>query len=116
MKSKDSWVVDHVRKMAARGKILFRQHALDRMGERKIWRDDVLKAIERGENIHIQKPPTETGKNIRVFFQEATDENIPSFCVIVAIEHPYAQIITVYYFKEEKGWSYDENLKIWRHF
>ena len=41
----------YVRAMAKSDRIKISDHALDRMGQRKIWFDDVMKAILHGEEI-----------------------------------------------------------------
>lgn len=92
----------YVRAMAKSDRIKISDHALDRMGQRKIWFDDVMKAILHGEVIEVQDIGPD--RDIRVFFQEATDA-IPRFYVIVATSYPVVEVISVVEFKEE-AWDW----------
>jgi hypothetical protein len=112
---KFSYQTSYIRQKATKQEIGVSQHALDNMGERAIWLDEALEALEAleaiisGDEIEIQ---TFEGKNVRVLFQESTT-HIPRFCVVVAIDHPAVQIVTVFDFKEEK-FEYIEKKKCWR--
>lgn len=92
----------YVREMARKNKITISKHAFEKIEERGIWLDDVFKAIEQGEQIEIQNFGPR--KDIRVVFQEATDDE-PSFYVIVATSYPTVDIVSVCRFKEE-CWEY----------
>ncbi len=92
----------YVREMAKKGLIHFSDHALARMGERKVWIDDVLHAILEGEEIEVQDFGFES--DIKVLFQEATD-TIPRFYVIVATSYPEVEVVSVVEFKEE-AWDW----------
>ena len=109
MAHKDSYQTSYIRQKATKQEIGVSQHALDNMGERAIWLDEALEAIISGDEIEIQ---TFEGKNVRVLFQESTT-HIPRFCVVVAIDHPEVQLVTVFNFKEEK-FEYVEKQKCWR--
>lgn len=87
----------YVRAMAAKNRIKFSNHALERMGERKIWLDDVFKAIEHGEVIEIQDRGP--GFDIRVLLQEAVG-GTPRFYV-VATSYPVVEVVSVIEFEEE---------------
>jgi hypothetical protein len=91
-----------VRGMAKKGCINFTDHALRRMGERKIWIDQALEAILHGEQLEIQDIGPEN--DIRVLFQEATSY-IPRFYVVVAASYPVVDVISVCEFKEE-AWDW----------
>lgn len=88
----------YIREMAKKGRINFTDHALARMGERKIWIDDVWRAILDGEVIEIQE--IGPGYDVRVLFQEATD-TVPRFYVVVAASFPVVDVISVVEFEEE---------------
>lgn len=92
----------YIRKMAQKGLIHFSAHALERMGERKVWFDDVLHAIWEGEEIEVQDFGSES--DIKVLFQEATD-TIPRFYVIVATSYPEVEVVSVIEFAEE-AWDW----------
>ncbi len=109
MAHKDSYQTSYIRQKAAKQEIGVSPHALENMEIRKIWVDEVLEAIVSGEEIEIQNFE---GKNIRVLFQESTTD-IPRFCVVVAVDHPEVQIVTVFNFKEEK-FEYIAEQKRWR--
>jgi hypothetical protein len=106
---KDTYQTSYIRQKAVKGDIGVSSHALDNMGKRKIRLDDALEAVISGDEIETQ---TFEGKNVRVLFQESTTD-IPEFCVVVAIDHPEVQIVTVFNFEEEK-FEYVEKQKCWR--
>jgi len=91
-----------VREMAKKGQIHFSDHALERMGERRVWINDALQAILEGEEIEVQDFGPES--DVRVLFQEAT-ENIPRFYVVVATSYPDVEVVSVCEFKEE-AWDW----------
>lgn len=93
----------YIRSMAKNGRIKFSGHALDRMGERKIWYSEVLKAILQGEEIENQ-PGKNKGEDVKILFQEAT-EDTPAFFVVVACSSPEVEVVTVSFFKEE-AWEF----------
>ena len=92
----------YVRAMAKKGRVNFTEHALYRMGERKIWIDDVLNAILNGQEIEVQDIGPKS--DIRVLFQEAID-TIPRFYVVVATSYPVVDVISVAEFLEE-AWEW----------
>lgn len=92
----------YIREMAKKGQINFTKHALVRMGERKIWIDDVREAILYGEVIEVQDKDPRC--DIRVLFQEATDK-VPRFYVVVAASFPTVDVISVAEF-EEQVWEW----------
>jgi hypothetical protein len=106
---KDSYQTSYLRQKAAKQEIGISSHALENMGIRRIWLDEALEAIISGDEIEIQ---LFDGKNVRVLFQESTT-GVPRFCVVVAIDHPDVQIVTVFNFAEEI-FEYDEKQKRWR--
>lgn len=87
----------YIREMAKKGQLNFTEHALARMGERKIWVDDARKAILDGEIIETQD--IGPGYDVRVLFQEATD-TVPRFYVVAA-SYPVVDVISVVEFSEE---------------
>jgi hypothetical protein len=91
----------YIRAMAKEGKLIFSEHAIERMGERKIWKSSIINAILEGEEIEIQDKFDNT-QNIdgKVLFQETTDDT-PKFYVVVAASFPVVEVITVCYFKAE---------------
>lgn len=107
--NQDSYQTSYIRQKAAKQEIGVSPHALENMGLRKIWYHDALEAVVSGKEIEIQ---TFEGKNVRVLFQESTN-NTPRFCVIVAADHPEVQIVTVFNFVEGK-FEYLEKQKCWR--
>ena len=109
MTQSDSYQASYVRQKAAKGEIEFREHAIDNMGIRKIWRHEVFEAILNGQEIDVQ--PFKD-KDVRVIFQESTCD-IPRFAVVVAIDHPEVQIITVFRFKDRDKYEYNEKQKCW---
>ncbi len=109
MTNQDSHQTAYIRQKAVKQEIGVSTHALENMGLRKIHYDDALEAIISGKEIEIQ---TFEGKNVRVLFQEST-KNTPKFCVVVAVDHPEIQIVTVFNFAEEK-FEYLEKQKRWR--
>ncbi|MDO9535240.1 MAG: DUF4258 domain-containing protein [Bacillota bacterium] len=92
----------YVRKMAQKGQIHFSDHALERMGERKVLINDTVQAILEGEEIEVQDIGSES--DVRVLFQEATD-TIPRFYVVVATSYPEVEVVSVCEFKEE-AWDW----------
>ena len=109
MAHKDSYQTSYIRQKAVKGDIGVSSHAQENMGIRKIWLDEALEAITSGDEVEIQ---SFAGKNVRVLFQESTTD-IPRFCVVVAIDHPEAQVVTAFNFDEEK-FEYVEKQKRWR--
>lgn len=109
MTHQETYQTSYIRQKTAKEEYGVSPHALEKMGERKIWLDEALEAIIKGEAIETQ---TFESKNVRVLFQEATTE-VPRFCVVVAIDHPDVQIVTAFNFEEEK-FEYDEKQKCWR--
>lgn len=109
MAHKDSYQTTYIRQKAAKQEVGISPHALENMGIRKIWLNEALEAIISGDEVEIQ--PFK-GKNVRVLFQESTTD-IPRFCVVVAIDHPEVQVVTVFNFDEEK-FEYVEKQKRWR--
>ena len=109
MTHQETYQTSYIRQKIAKKEYGVISHAYDNMGKRKIWLDEALEAIINGEAIETQ---TFEGKNVRVLFQEATTE-VPRFCVVVDIDHPDVQIVTVFNFEEEK-FEYDEKQKCWR--
>ncbi len=106
----DSHQSSYIRQKVTNGEYQFRPHAVERMSKRKIWMDDVCQAITDGQVLEVQ----DFGKmNVKVIFQEATCE-IPGFAVVVAADYPVVQIVTVFRFKEEKGYEYIEKQNCWR--
>jgi len=106
----DSHQASYIRQKVTYGEYQFSQHAVEKMTERKIWIDDICQAITNGQVLEVQ----DFGKmNVKVIFQEATCE-IPSFAVVVAADYPVVQIVTVFRFKEEKGYEYIEKQNCWR--
>lgn len=88
----------YVRAMAQAQRIEISNHALDRIGEREVWLDDIYKAIEQGEEIEVQDFGHD--KDVKVLFQEATDR-LPEFYVIVATSYPVVEIVSVCLFEDE---------------
>ncbi len=109
MTNQDSHQTSYIRQKAAKQEIGVSPHALENMGLRKIWYDEALEAIVSGKEIETQ---TFEGKNVRVLFQGSTNDT-PRFCVVVAVDHPEIQIVTVFNFAEEK-FEYLEKQKRWR--
>ncbi len=109
MAQQDSYQASYIRQKAVKQEVGVSPHALENMGKRKIWLAEALEAIISGKELKIQ--PFE-GKNVRVLFQESTTD-IPRFCVVVAIDHPEVEIVTVFNFEEEK-YEYIKEQKCWR--
>jgi hypothetical protein len=92
---------NYIRAKAKEGKLIFSQHAIERMGERKIWKSSIINAILEGEEIGLQgRLDNIQNKDVKVLFQEATDDT-PEFYVVVAASFPVVEVITVCYFKDE---------------
>lgn len=93
----------YVREMARKGRIHFSNHViLHRMGQRKIWIDQILDAILHGEVLEVQILGPE--KDVTVIFQEATDK-MPRFYVVAATSYPEVEVVTVAEFKDE-AWEW----------
>lgn len=92
----------YVRAMASKGRIKFSDHALERMGERKIWVDGVFKAIAHGEEIEVQDLGPDF--DVRVLLQEAVG-GVPRFYVVVATSYPEVEVVSVIEFEEE-AWDW----------
>ena len=82
--------IAYIRGFAKMNKIHFSEHALKRMGERKIKRSIILKAILNGNVIDEQ----DHGRDIKVIFQESSSE-IPECYIVVAAAHPLPEVVTV---------------------
>ncbi len=95
----------YVREMARKGQICFDNvHALQRMGERRIWIDQILEAILHGEVIEVQV--FESKKDVAVIFQEPVEsDQIPRFYVVIAACYPLVEVVTVVEFEEE-AWDW----------
>jgi len=106
----DSYQASYARQKAAKGEINFSQHAMDQMGDRKIWIDEVYTAIANGLEIELQ---TFEDKDVRVLFQEST-EKIPRFAVVVAVDYPEVNVVTVFRFEDEDKYEYNEKIMCWR--
>ena len=109
MVADDSHQTSYIRQKAKKGEIAISGHALENMGLRKIWQDVAIEAIIYGDEIEIQNFK---GKNIRVIFQEHSEE-VPRFAVVVDVDHPEIVMVTVFNFKEDK-FEYIESQKRWR--
>ncbi len=88
----------YVRAMAKAGKVHYSDYALSQMGARKIWQDQVNKAIAEGEELEVQDLGPK--KDVRVLFQQAT-KDVPEFYVVVATSYPVVEVVTVCRFREE---------------
>lgn len=100
-----SIVRGYVRKKVEDNNYYFTGHALQRMGERMITTDQVIAAILNGQEIEIQKFEN---KDVRILFQEATEE-IPEFYVVVAASYPCVAVLSVVRFEEE-AWEFVGNV------
>lgn len=87
-----SFPIALVKALAKANRIHVSAHAFDRMGERMIPLDEVMRAIEYGEVIEIQGGPWHF--DVKVLFQKATPDK-PQFYVVVAASYPEAEIVTV---------------------
>ena len=110
MAQNDSYRASYVRQKATKGEIEFREHAMENMGIRQIWMDDVLEAIASGKEIESQ---TFEDKDVRVLFQESTCD-MPRFAVVVAADHPNVQVLTVFRFADDNKYEYVEKQNCWR--
>ncbi len=109
MTNTDSYQTSYIRQKAEKEELTFSPHAIENMGLRKIWHDEVLEAIIHGETIDTQ---TFEEKNVKVIFQQSTEE-VPRFAVVVAADYPEVVIVTVFNFDESK-FEYIESQKRWR--
>lgn len=95
----------HIRKCATENRLDFSAHALERMGRRKIRRNQVYDSIANGKIVEEQYH----GLDFKYVFQEATD-NKPNFYVVIA-DTPIPYVITVCNIKNEI-WDYlDDRIK-----
>lgn len=94
-----------IRKKVSEGEYNFTLHAMDRMSERKIDIEKVLDCILRGKTIEFQSD--KKTNDIKVLFQEVTDERPDIYVVVAAMETPL--IITVCRTKKEV-WECVENV------
>jgi hypothetical protein len=83
----------------------FTSHALNRMNQRKIWKNDVFNAILFGVEVEIQEDGNYPDTHI--LFQEHSPN--PEFCIVVADSEPDPFVITVFYFYENI-WEYRGNV------
>ena len=109
MANTDSHQTSYIRQKAEKGEVIVSPHAIENMGLRNIWLDEVLEAIVHGEVVDIQT--LEEG-NVKVIFQQST-EDVPRFAVVVAADYPEVVIVTVYNFDKDK-FEYIEGQKRWR--
>ncbi len=105
----DSYQTSYIRQKAEKGEFTVSPHAIENMGFRKVWLDEVLEAIVHGEVIDTQ---TFKEENIKVIFQQSTEE-VPRFAVVVAADYPEVVIVTVFNFEKDK-FEYIESQKRWR--
>ncbi len=86
-----------IREMLAKGKILYSEHAIQRMGERRILRPLVEHTILNGTVLEVQDYPEE---DVKVLFC-SIDETEDPFYVVVAASFPQIIVVTVCFFEEE---------------
>jgi len=86
-----------IREMLAKGNIRYSEHAIQRMGERRIMRPLVECAIVNGHVLAIQDFPDE---DIKVLFHSINEIDDP-FYVIVAATFPQVVVVTVCFFEED---------------
>ncbi len=96
--------IAYIRGFTQKGKIHFSEHAIKKMGERKIKRSIVLEAIINGKVIEEQ----DHGRNIKIIFQENTI-NTPACYAVVAAAHPIPEVVTVCKTYEEV-WDYTNGI------
>src|SRR5690554_3515417 len=92
--------IAYIRAFAQKNKIHFSEHALQKMGERKIKRQIVLEAILNGVVIEQQ----DHGRDVKIIFQESISD-IPKCYVIVAAAPDIPVVVTVCRTKNEV-WEY----------
>lgn len=86
-----------IREMVEKGNVKYSEHAIHRMGERKILRPFIDHSILNGEVLEIQDF---TGEDIKVIFH-SVDESADSFYVIVAASFPQIVVVSVCFFLED---------------
>ena len=86
-----------VREMVEKGNVKYSEHAIQRMGERKILRPLVDYSILNGEVLEIQDFPHE---DIKVIFHSVDGPTDP-FYVIVAASFPQVVVVSVCFFLED---------------
>jgi len=100
----NSTMIDkYIRAMSEKRLIDFSNHAIQRMGERKIEVEQVLECLKSGKIIEHQ----DHGQDIKVLFH-TSNENESGFYVVVALADPYPLVVTVCNVKNE-AWEYRDD-------
>ncbi len=86
-----------IREMVEKGNVKYSEHAIHRMGERKILRPFIDHSILNGEVLEIQDF---AGEDIKVIFHSAGESAEP-FYVIVAASFPQVVVVSVCFFLED---------------
>lgn len=94
-------IIDYLRGCVNKNLISISEHAYDRMRTRCIDTESMRKCIKYGKVIEEQRFP---GEDLKVLFQEPTS-NQPAFYVVLAMAHPFPEVVTVARFDDE-DWEY----------
>ena len=80
----------HIRNCAAKNKLRFSRHAIDKMRALCIRHEQVFECAIHGRFIERQYH----GREIKLVFQEATSAN-PEYYVVIAASIPIPEVVTV---------------------
>lgn len=96
---------NNIRQKVQDGYYVISSHAFDRMAERKIPEEKVIECITEGKNIELQIG--NKANDIKVLFQEATNEKAEIYTVVADRDKPV--IVTVCRTKNEV-WKHVDNV------